>query len=721
MVEAEFLEPKYILKHLRKLRDAAGEFLEHLVPDNSTLMEDVQHVHDMQMPDAEFTEDYRDFDTELQVHLGHYRTDSHDYIRLRAIHRTLFGENREVAATHSGLDLILYLANILIFGKEMIYTDRNDKEMWDVLRQLDVTFPSQFVPTLTPDTKPTGAGESALLKDTFALALELRTQLAILVLEKASDDEGFNPDEVLREVFFRSEASQEAGGSVFRGWSAPELGGDDTALPREAEDGLVERLDKIREFFLMDDASLERGDMIDLEGLSRNFPWEATVLRLLHWVRFRHRELHRAIEELGGSTAILQNVKREMEGLQRDTNQAIATSIQPESPRRKRLSFGRDRRRSSRKFNPHAPVDVQAIDALKARERLSEVHARKPQEEQSVQPGVEDPTEEEPVAYDPPASIDEVPINAFEARERSSKQPGQAATEDNQVQPPLIDLEQNTHQPVISDEEIEEPIEQPEGRSSEQDEEDEQLDSIDPPTSSAALLMVLKEVTKPEKENRTTSIFERQTDAQRVDFGDGFETQPTSGPSTQSKEKQPVQPSPSKKRPRPVEVDTDSEDDVFESEDRTARAQARRQKAPVTKKVRIDPIPTSSNIPTSAQPPRPSQAVDDNYEPTGDQEDSISENEGPEMTEEAPPSSYKAQHHLALQNRNILSSQRDRKPRTAWSSEEEEAFVEYMSMYPAKYAAIQTYDRQEGGHVLRERSQVNLKDKARTMAINMIK
>jgi hypothetical protein len=68
-----------------------------------------------------------------------------------------------------------------------------------------------------------------------------------------------------------------------------------------------------------------------------------------------------------------------------------------------------------------------------------------------------------------------------------------------------------------------------------------------------------------------------------------------------------------------------------------------------------------------------------------------------------------------------MSNPRERKPRTTWSEEEEEAFVEYMGMFPAKYSSILNYDAQEGGGILSGRSQVNLKDKARTMAINMIK
>lgn len=92
------------------------------------------------------------------------------------------------------------------------------------------------------------------------------------------------------------------------------------------------------------------------------------------------------------------------------------------------------------------------------------------------------------------------------------------------------------------------------------------------------------------------------------------------------------------------------------------------------------------------------------------------------MTEEIPASSYQAQRQLALENQ-VLDTRRyrnERKSRRDWSPEEEDSFCEYMRMYPAKYSTILKYDA-NNGNVLQGRSQVNLKDKARSMALNMIK
>lgn len=696
MVEADLLEAKYILKHLRKLCVSSTEFLHHIAPDAGTLEGDASNIDEMQKPDSSFTEDYRDFDDELNVHLKHFRTEANNYVHVRAINRTLFGPAHDASAAQSGLDLMLYLTNVLVFAKQMIHSHRNDKEMWNSLRQLDNVFPSQFMHSLIPNgNKITSAGESALLIETFELALELRTQLAILVLEHSSSESDFNPDEDIGQVFLRSEAFQDAGSSIIRGWNMAALGDDDSPLPQELENKVIQRLTQIRESFLLDDDSLERGEVVDLEGLARNFPWDALVLRLLHWARLRHRELRDTMDEMGGASAIVRIVKQQIQEPQTVPELPRATSVANNTPpRRKRASFGRDRRRVSRKFDPHAPVDLQAIDAFKARERLSEATTARPTQD------------EEPVAA------------AIELNE-----------EEQHI--PTIEVVQDDYQPIIGEEEEELPIEQPEEAIEEiieeevVEEEETAPEPAGPPKSSAALLQALKEVSKPEKENRATSIFDRQNNAQRVEFGDGFDTQPTPGPSTSTRDKgkQRVQPSPSKKRARPIEVEDedDSEDDAFETaEDGTARAQARRQKAPVTKKVRIDPTSSAAAPPTSHQPP-PRRRVDDDslFVPT--QEESVSETEAPDMTEEPPASSYQAQRELAKQARTPLPQLKQRKAKTAWTTREENALIEYMEMFPSKFSAILSHDRESGDGILQERDQVALKDKVRYMARDMIK
>jgi hypothetical protein len=221
----------------------------------------------------------------------------------------------------------------------------------------------------------------------------------------------------------------------------------------------------------------------------------------------------------------------------------------------------------------------------------------------------------------------------------------------------------------------------------------------------------LKQGKRLDKENRAASLFDRQANARRVEFGDGFgdDTQPAPGPSR--KGKQPQQSSP-KKRPRPID-DSDAEEDAFETIPRTANVRQKREQA---KRVRI--APSSSRAPPSHQP-RPTEE-DMDFQPTA-QEESLSEQEAPDMTEEAPPTStYANQRDLARVNFRPLTAVKQRKARSEWAPEAEEALMEYMALYPRAYSQILKHDELTYG-LLQDRTQVNLKDKVRVMAINMIK
>ncbi|KAF2633849.1 hypothetical protein BU25DRAFT_13979 [Macroventuria anomochaeta] len=734
MIEAEFLEPKFIMKHMRKLCESAEEFLQHLAPPDGTITDDHRNIQEMLKPDSEFVEEYNDFDEGFKLYLKHFKGDENNYINIRAVHRALFGLYNEAGALQSGVNLVLYLANVLVFAKQMIHSDRSDKDVWNRLRRLDNSFPSQFICSLVTKSSPTAVGDSALLRETFELGLELRTQLAILSLERSASDGEFNPDEALNGIFLHSEASQE-NGDIIRGWSVAALGGEETSLSQEFQDIIVRRFHELRAFLPTDTQSLENGDLVDLDGLSSNFPWEATVLQLLQWTRLRHRELSASIEAIGGSTAILANVRKAVAAPQPAPEEVRPTTAPRDSPRKKRTSFGH-RRRSSRKFDPNAPIDLRAIDALKARERDSGVHF----DPKVPQPGdvFEEVAEEEDHAQQTVEEQPELEVAPEDAQaERELSEQIDQIEQDVWEQTPGGDDQQPGEATLVAGED-----------------DFEDVDAIapsGPPKSTQDILAALKSVQPTGKENRKAARFvDRQPNAVRVEFEDGFgSSQPTPGPSNRvlDKGKQHAKPPPSasRKRARSEEdEDDDDDDDAFESGDRTAHVEDRRQKAPISKRVRVEP-PSSAPAPPSHQAVRASQTVrapeDEELRisqcyqrvsaspaptaPRVQQEDSLSETEteAPDMTETLPPhSTYQDQHNLARQNSAIGGAGRMRQPRRTWTANQEEALVEYMERFQGSYAQIEKFDRTDEGYgVLGDFTQVNLKDKARTMAVNMIK
>lgn len=655
MVEAEMLDSRLIQRHLPKLYNESAAFLHHLAPDDARIEQDVQHIQEMQKPDSQFTKDYRDFDADFESQLSHFRSEHQQYIRLRAIRRALFGPDRDPNASQSGLDLILYQANLAILAKQMIGSDRNQKEIFDALRQLDGNqFPQHFLCALTDGPLSSPSGDSALLKKTFDLALDLRTHLAIILLERGSAESDFNPDEILEDVFLNSE------GAV-RGWDVAGLGGPDDKLSKDFSEKIVRQVEEIRAYSHTDTQSIGQGEPVDLDNLGNNFPWRGVILQLLDWVRHRHRELEKAIQGLGGITSIVERVQAEIEQTLIPENRAPSNS--QTAPPKGRTSFGRDRRRSGRKFHLGDISNDAIVDALAARSRGSGEQARTELTPQV--PGLHEPLETVQDQFD-----------------------GQ----DDWV-PPLDD----DGQQQIEEAAIEEPS------------------ASAPPKSTADIVNIMKEAKKLDKENRG-NFFARQMNAERIEFGDGFDgTQATPGPSRKGKE--PQRPPPRKRR-LPVTDEISDDEDAFETDQRPVKVTERRQKAPVTKRVRIDP---ASSAPTSHQPPP--RNVGTGFIPE-EIEESLSEQDAPEMTEEQPPSTYNDQKYLAERNSTAVNRAKGPQVRARWSAAAEEAFINYMATHPQKYAAILAMDDPKTGggpgHLI-GRTQVNLKDKARNMAITMIK
>lgn len=746
MVEAEYLEPKYIQKHLRKLCDSAFEFLDHLAPAGGSMEDDLRNIQEMQKPGSEFAEDYSDFDAEFRLHLKHFKGDESNYINPRAIHRALFDSHDDWGAMDSGINLVIYLANTLTLAKQMIHSSRSDKDVWNHLRLLDSSFPSPFMRSLLSGGSPTAAGDSVMLEGTFKLALALRVQLTILTLERSAGDIGFNPDDALDSLFVQE-------GEV-RGWDVAALGGEDDRLSQDLAERVASHYNRIRALFPMDSQSLEEGHVVDLEGLSDKYPWKAAILLLLDWVRARRDELGGSIDTIGGPATVLSNVKQAILTPRAAIEDVTATAVPRDSARKKRSSFGRKRRRSSRRFDPNAPVDISAIDALKARERDSGVHF--------------DPKDPQPAdLFVEAAEEDEIDGEGGDVQ-----QTAEVAEVEAEATPEEVETERKLGEDIIRIEETtwdqtyrEDDPQAGEATLVAGDEDFTDTNKIaGPPTSTQDILAAMKSVQPTGKENRKAPRFvDRQPTAKRVDFGSGFDdSQPTPGPSTRvfDKGKQRADPPPSVSKKRQRDEDEDEDDDVFESGDRTGHVKERRQKAPVSKKPRVERSPPSSApLPPSHQPERASQrqqSVERRIPPSRqralassapriERAESVSETEAPEMTEPPPPTSnatqhstaparvtandrapppsqYNVQHAIAQQNSRIGGAGTARQSRREWTDNQVDAFIEYMGVVGPTWARIAQYDKGPDGYdELGDFTQVNLKDKARTMAVNMIK
>lgn len=716
-VEPEALNARFILRHLSKLHGESVEFLNHLVPEESKLADLQRHIEEVKVSDSDFVADYNDFDNQLSTRLVHYRGESQRYIHVRAVHNALFGANRDSAAAQTGLDLLLYQANLIVFAKDMIITDRDDKDMATTLRDQVNYFPAPFLSELISNANiaTSVTGDSALWVDTSELALEMRTQLAILSLQRGATDQAFEPIAALDEVFYNSNVMGADQFGAVRGWNTLALGGEDIPLSEEFAQKVEKRVALIRTFFRVDEESEDRV-RVDLDDLKNYFPWDGLVMRLLDWVRLRSQELQATIQQQGGASGICDRVKAE-----KDNPAPVAKRdppVQRTSPRKNRTSFGSNRRRSS-KFNPNAEVDDQVFNKLLAIEGRASTHAQDASRQETHVEDVGAEPETEPIVQEHDDEDEYYPDAAVwpTEQDREPSQPTQALDSLRSTQ--VLESTRPPREPETSESA---PILKPSRLT-------QVPTSSQPPQSTNDFVKLLKETHTANKENRATSIFDRQANAVRVEFGDGFDDEPTPGPSTRQPSRKGKEPQRSNPNKRKIVESSDDDDDSFDTVQRSANVERQRAKAP--KRVRMNPA--SSRAPPSHQP-RHREDDDAEYRHIDEFEqaeyEEPSEAEAPDMTEEIPPrSTYQDQVALARSYTSTTATRKERRPRRPWSDAEENAFIEYMGDYPRQYARILKLDKagdavfydRENGELTARRTDVDLKDKARVMARNMVK
>ncbi|CAI6340057.1 unnamed protein product [Periconia digitata] len=699
MGEAELLESRFLLRHLPKLHSVVDEFLNLLVPEEENvlsmedrLQRDLNRIRKMKIPGSDFVEDYNDCVDQLSLYVKHFLADNWWFINIQAIHQALFGSaDRNSAQT--GLNLILYRANLLIMAKDMIHSDRKDKNMWTTIRAFENIFPIRFLSALDPETSTalSVTGQSALLQKTFDLALEFRTQLAIIHIDRESRTKNFDPDAVLDSVFFDESDEAEP---IIRGWNTSALGEGAATLPDEFRGKVMDRMAEIRTHFPIDTQALEHGNVINLGRLEKAFPWPSVILRLLDWVRARDTELRAAIGHQRGPEKIVKEVKRIIEESAGRVSQ-LGTS----ETSNKRNSYGREGRRVSGKYSVDKLLDPGVFTRMKPTlEKASRVQVQVQAHDQNGQKLAEA----------------RVPTPQVEPQKMVQKEQGTTAAE---PEPQLADttVQEDGWAPPEDDEDftrVGEGAGEPAAKSTDPPEDPQPLR---PPQSTADIMSFLKRPKNIQKENRAKpSIFDPQPGAVRVEFGDGFDDAIEPGEpvvaASSSKQKVVRPATQSKKRALPVESDED--DDDFETVRRTTHVEQRREKA---RRVQLNADAPSSS--TAHQPQ--GRNIRENLAIKNETDTSVSETDAPEMTEAAPPSSrYAAQRQQSRINRPTGST---RKERVEWTPDEEQAFEEYMALYqPNKYAEIKRVD-DAGQRRLQTRTQVNLKDKARSMAINMIR
>ncbi|KAL2850760.1 hypothetical protein BJY01DRAFT_126103 [Aspergillus pseudoustus] len=176
-------------------------------------------------------------------------------------------------------DPVVHLANCARFAHEILLAGAGVNSRKQVIREIELLFPSPFMSGLVADGQEKSVGESSLQKDTFDLALNIRTQSLLLQLEERQDEPGFSAKHAVRRCFFVGSSRK-----TLRGFNLRNFGGSNGALPDDYT-GTVQ--DRYNDILL---AEVEDG-IYDLEDLKGAHRWQRFVLHTAQWIRKRIAEI----------------------------------------------------------------------------------------------------------------------------------------------------------------------------------------------------------------------------------------------------------------------------------------------------------------------------------------------------------------------------------------------------------------------------------------------
>lgn len=192
-------------------------------------------------------------------------------------------------------DALLQKANLAVLVSRILSIaehDQSDRFLEDLAGAFPQRFVNRFghVEELTPEC-------SALAQETFQVALEVRTQEAIMLLARHMGKINFDPDTALFQVFYIDPNN-------LRGWAVSGLRIED--LGREAKDKILRRVEQVRKAFRFNVPTSSEGQSSAVESLRVNFPWTTFAQKIITWARRRLTELENQTTIKGGAQAICQ-------------------------------------------------------------------------------------------------------------------------------------------------------------------------------------------------------------------------------------------------------------------------------------------------------------------------------------------------------------------------------------------------------------------------------
>ena len=289
--------PEDMLDTLLDLSDASDKLLNFVMPAELSEASVATNMAQFQNKDTREHKKLKRLDDTFERQRTEYGGDS--YINVADTLKSLLGRkansiNERTASWRP--DALLQKANLAVLVSQTISIAKQDQRD-HFIEEIAGDFPLPFVQSLglpenlTPEC-------SALAEATFQLALEVRTQEAIMLLARHVGKLNFDLDTALFQVFYDA--------NKLKGWAVSGLRTVD--LAKEAKAIILGRIDQLRGAFdsngLMPSDSRSSG----VESLRVYFPWTTLAQQMVAWASQRLTEIEIQTTTHGGAQAICQRL-----------------------------------------------------------------------------------------------------------------------------------------------------------------------------------------------------------------------------------------------------------------------------------------------------------------------------------------------------------------------------------------------------------------------------
>ncbi|KAL8914384.1 MAG: hypothetical protein Q9171_001014 [Xanthocarpia ochracea] len=285
--------------NLKDLSDASDKILGQLVPRNiseASVQDKMASLLDSTSRDRKQLEKYS---STFQVHGDVYGWLSL-FIDVPSIVRNMFDlpEQEDLQTGPWRMDPVLYKANLTAMIRGMMVQTNDNVEK--SIEALNTEFPRPFLQRFVDKSSVEDTADgSTLLKDTFDLALDIRTRSYILHTKRLVDMPDFDPESLLKQIFYQDT-------NVLNGWNVIGIRSEDLVENEKLRNTVINRLDQLRETFSSPD--------VDLDSLEERFSHNRLLATLVRWSQLRLTEIALQLERADGADGIADAMQTVLKG-----------------------------------------------------------------------------------------------------------------------------------------------------------------------------------------------------------------------------------------------------------------------------------------------------------------------------------------------------------------------------------------------------------------------